>query len=227
MILLFQIAPSPQDASEKRFIVKRYKREEKMRKISIDELNTILEKNKTGEEIADLSGANLFGANLSRANLSGANLSGANLPGANLFGANLFGANLFGADLRGAKGINKYLTTPLYSMLDQVGPIRAYKLVNQEYTGPHYPSITYKIGETYTVELNTDENQDCGSGVNLATLNWVIREWKKGYHILIAEFEIKDPDKDICIPIGSDGKFRVRECKIVGEKDLKELGVVK
>jgi hypothetical protein len=29
------------------------------------------------------------------------------------------------------------------------------------------------------------------------------------------------------VPIGSDGKFRVWECKRVGEKDLVELGLVK
>jgi hypothetical protein len=27
--------------------------------------------------------------------------------------------------------------------------------------------------------------------------------------------------------MGSDGKFRVRECTIVGEKDLKELGLAR
>ena len=51
-----------------------------------------------------------------------------------------------------------------------------------------------------------------------------IKEWKKGYKILVAEFTQKDI---AAIPIGSDGKFRVNRCKIVGKKDLKELGLVK
>ena len=46
-------------------------------------------------------------------------------------------------------------------------------------------------------------------------------------HILIAEFTITDPATDICIPIGSGGNFRVRECKIVGDKDLVVLGLLK
>ena len=37
----------------------------------------------------------------------------------------------------------------------------------------------------------------------------------------LAEFEAKDI---AAIPIGSDGKFRVHRCTIVGEKDLAELG---
>jgi len=111
-------------------------------------------------------------------------------------------------------------------MTDAVGPIRAYKLVTEKYQGPRFPSITYRAGETLSAPLDTDENTQCGAGINLATLDWVMREWKEGYHILIAEFEIKDAAKDICIPVGSDGKFRVRECRIVGEKDLVQLGLV-
>jgi hypothetical protein len=50
-----------------------------------------------------------------------------------------------------------------------------------------------------------------------------MREWSAGYRILIAEFEAADI---AAIPIGSDGKFRVFRCTIVGEKDLVEIGLV-
>jgi hypothetical protein len=50
-----------------------------------------------------------------------------------------------------------------------------------------------------------------------------MREWKEGYHILIAEFTVADI---AAIPIATDGKFRVRRCKIVGEKDLAEIGLI-
>ena len=83
------------------------------------------------------------GANLSDANLSDANLSGANLSDANLSDANLSDAYLRGANLRGATGINPNLTTPIRILLDQVGAIRAYKLVNERGEGPFSGGITW------------------------------------------------------------------------------------
>ena len=86
-----------------------------MRTITKDELDIILEKNKSyimgidGGERADLSYANLSGANLYGANLYGADLYGANLRGANLCGADLRGADLRGANLCGANLSGPYL----------------------------------------------------------------------------------------------------------------------
>jgi hypothetical protein len=88
-------------------------KQNKMKKISKEELATILEnhakwiRDQEGGVRADLSGAdlsraNLYGADLSGANLSRANLSRADLYGANLSGANLSRANLSRADLSGA-----------------------------------------------------------------------------------------------------------------------------
>ena len=107
---------------------------------------------------------------------------------------------------------------------DQVGKIRAYKLVKADGLGPFNGGITYEQGKSYEVkDASTDENEQCAKGIHLATLPWCMREWKKGYRILIAEFTAKDI---ACIPIGNEGKFRVYRCKIVGEKDLVEIGLV-
>ena len=177
---------------------------------------------------ADLYGANLYGADLSGANLYGANLSGANLSGANLYGANLsganlYGANLYGADLSGVTAINKFLTTPLYFLQDQVGKIRLYKLTKADKTGPFYSTIIYEVGKTYTEKkADCDEQRQCAQGISLATLDWCIKEWKEGYRIFIAEFTAKDI---ACIPIASDGKIRVKKCKIIAEKHLTEIGL--
>jgi len=172
---------------------------------------------------AYLEGAYLEGANLRGAYLEGANLEGANLEGANLRGANLRGANLWRANLGGAKGINKYYITPLSILEDQIGKIRAYKLVDTKNEGPFRGGIIYEVGKTYTEkEANTDDTVQCAKGINLATLDWCIKRWENGYKILIAEFTKKDI---AAIPIASDGKFRVRKCKIVGVKKLKELGL--
>ena len=179
---------------------------------------------------ANLSRANLYGANLSRANLSGANLSRANLSGANLSGANLSGANLFGANLSranlsGADGIASELVNDLLILLDQPGKIRAYKLVTRDGVGPYNGGITYTVGETVEVQdANTDLTDQCGAGINVATLPWCLREWRPDYRILIVEFTRKDI---AAIPVG-DGKFRLHRCKVVGEKkiDPVALGLV-
>ena len=77
-----------------------------MRKISKEELKTILEKHKLwlrqedGGEKANLSGSDLCWSNLSGSNLSGSNLSGSNLSGSDLSGSNLIGSNLSGSNLR-------------------------------------------------------------------------------------------------------------------------------
>ena len=184
---------------------------------------------------ADLSGADLSGADLSRANLSGANLSGANLSGANLSGADLSGANLSRANLSranlsvanlsGAKNFNAWATDDLRILLDQPGKIRAYKLVNEKNEGIYKGGLVYKKGEMVsTKKANTDENEQCAEGISLATLPWCIREWKEGYKVLVVEFTAKDI---AAIPFGTDGKFRVKKCKVVGEKDLKKIGVKK
>ena len=139
-------------------------------------------------------------------------------------GADLYRADLYRADLSGATGFNKYLVSPLYGMLDQVGKIRAYKLVNESGQGPQYGGITYAKNETVEVKKAcTDENEQCAAGINLATLDWCMREWRKGFRILVAEFTRKDI---AAIPVGTDGKFRVFRCKIVGEKDLSEIGLI-
>lgn len=200
----------------------------------------LIEANLTGARLAgaSLTGAHLPGANLAWVNLAKANLTGANLTGANLTGANLAGANLTGADLTGAnltrtnvtwanltrvKGINSLRTTPLLMLHDQPGAIRAYKLVKSNGEGPYNGGITYVIGKKYEVDdANSDVSVSCAAGINLATLDWCMREWRDGYRILVAEFTAKDI---AAIPTATDGKFRVHRCRIVGEKDLTEIGL--
>jgi len=172
---------------------------------------------------ADLRGANLRGTNLSSADLRGANLYGADLRGANLSSADLRGANLRGADLRGAylrgaEGFSPERYTPLLFLHDQPGPIRAYKLVNEHDEGIYNGGLKYVIGEFVEVsEFNTDITEQCSAGINLATLDWCLREWREGHKILICEFTAADI---VAIPTATDGKFRVRRCKVIGEKNI-------
>jgi len=168
---------------------------------------------------------NTFRITIEKAIQSSADLRSADLRSADLRYADLSSADLSYADLSSALGVNRYLVDPLLILRDQPGKIRAYKLVKENGDSPmSHNAINYRIGESYAVEADTDENKHCSHGISLATLNWCIKEWKEGFRILLAEFEAADI---AAIPIGTDGKFRVHRCTIVGEKDLKEIGVVR
>ena len=174
---------------------------------------------------ASLDGASLDGASLVGASLDGASLDGASLVEASLNRASLVGASLVGASLNRASGVDPNRCTPLRMLLDQPGPIRAYKLVTAEGHGPFNGGLHFAVGKTVEVsEANTDDRQQCAAGVNLCTLDWAMREWREGYRILVVEFTAADI---AAIPIGTDGKFRVRRCTVVAEKDLVALGLVK
>ena len=100
---------------------------------------------KLAVEAAIKSYADLSYANLRSADLRSANLRSANLRYADLRYADLSYANLSYADLSYAKGINKYISTPLMILYDQVGEIRAYKLVNQNGEGPYTKTVKARI----------------------------------------------------------------------------------
>jgi len=170
---------------------------------------------------ANLHSVDLHSANLRYANLRYANLHSANLRYANLRYADLSSANLRYANLHSAKGIKPEWITPLLIMLDQPGKLHAYKLVNECNEGPYNGGITYEMNGEYSVDVcNESINEQCGAGINLATLDWCLREWREGFRVLIAEFTADDI---ACIPTATDGKFRVKRCKIVGEKDVSDL----
>ena len=166
--------------------------------------------------------ANLGGADLRDANLRGANLGNADLVNADLWVANLRDANLRGANLLDANlGVSPERITPLLMLLDQPGRIRAYKLVTDECGGPFYGGIVYTVGATVSVsDADTDPAEHCGAGVNVATLDWCLKEWQPGYRVLVLEFTAADI---ACIPTATDGKFRLYRATVVGEKDISGL----
>jgi hypothetical protein len=175
---------------------------------------------------ANLSRANLSWANLTRANLSRANLSRATLTGADLTGATLTRTDLTGAYLTGAVGIVRERHIDLLMLLDQPGPIRAYKLVTADGSSPIYSEkLSYPIGAVISVDnANTDPNEPCGIGIHVATLPWVLREWGEGNRVFLVEFTAADI---ACIPTATDGKFRLHRCTVVSEKDVSAFVGVK
>ena len=174
---------------------------------------------------ANLQDANLQGANLQDAKLQGAKLQDANLQDANLQDAKLQGANLQDAKLQGAKDFNKYKVQPLLMLLDQPGKLRFYKAVSKDLCSPtSHTIIQYKIGGKVSVEdANTDEYNLCAAGINVATLDWILKEYR---HTQVRIIVIECTANDIaCIPVTSDGKIRLHRGKVVAELDYERYGL--
>ena len=172
---------------------------------------------------AYLRNANLGGAYLGDAYLGGADLRDAYLRGADLRDAYLRGANLEGANLEGAKNCYPKLYRDNLSILKHQPDgtyLRAYKYLNDDISP--YRNCKYEVGETYTcLKLNTDETKLCESGINVATLEWCLKETNNNLEKTYIECEFEAGN--IIVPFNSDGKFRVDKIKVIRKLTKKEL----
>ena len=172
---------------------------------------------------ADLRCANLRGADLSDANLSGANLRNANLGGADLWGANLGNADLRGADLSDANlsGAENLLSSVDYLRNNfecTAEGIIAYKVFNAMYSPPTKWKIQPK--SVITENVNANRTNDCGCGINVATLEWVRREYSEEdvWKVLIRwEWMC-----GVVVPYNTDGKIRCERVELVEMINKKE-----
>ena len=167
---------------------------------------------------ADLHNAILYDTDLSNANLRNANLRNANLRNANLCDADLYDADLHNADLSNAKNIkNQNSADYIMARFDKTGDgIIAYKTFN------NYQQINprWVIEEGSIIEENVNYNRtnECGCGINVATLDWVKTNGCQGKDIW--ECLIKwEWLPDVVVPYHTDGKIRagrVQLIKIIG-----------
>ena len=119
--------------------------------------------------------------------------------------------------------------TPLLERAYQPGVQRWFKIVGRDYQSPTQSiKITYTVGETVTVpDADTDPDRDCGAGINVATLDWLYKEYKlfsaenrAKYRLLAIDCEASDI---ACIPNGTTGKVRLKKGKVVSELDINEV----
>jgi hypothetical protein len=176
----------------------------------------LFEANLSGANLsgANLSGATLFEANLSRANLSRANLSGANLFEANLSRANLSRANLSGADLSGAKGIFDGCAWMLKNFRKTRHGLIVYKSFGSNYS----PNPEWKIepGSVISENVNPSPTEDCGCGINVATKEWVQRNYPSAtiWRCLIRWAWLPS----VVVPYNTDGKIRCGRVQLIREE---------
>ena len=142
---------------------------------------------------------------------------------ADLRGADLWGADLEGANLEGAKNLKMYSRSDLNILSFQKGKLRAFKYLNGDISP--YKYFKYLVGWTYSVkkeDCDTNVSNGCGAGLNVASLEWCLRDTKfdltKTY--IEVEFNVKDI---VCIPFVSNGKFRVKKLKVIRKVPVNEI----
>jgi hypothetical protein len=164
-------------------------------------------KNKRG-----LIGAYLRDADLRDANLSSAYLIGADLRDADLRDANLSSADLRDANLSGAKG----LLDPAEWIIENFEITHHGIIVYKTFGTVYNPNKDWVVNEGKIIEEvpNTNRQDECGCGVNVATLAWVRRHtcrtatiWK----CLIVTIDLLG----CVVPYNTDGKFRASRVKLL------------
>ena len=167
------------------------------------------------KEYKNLSSANLRSADLSSANLRSADLRSANLSYADLSSANLRSANL---------SLGKY-KEPLF-----LPDLYCLKLLPKETTltfwkylkngKSPYQKCEYEVGKIYKFnDADKNEQELCSKGGNVATLTWCLKDCIEADEFLEVEFKVSDI---VAIPWVTDGKFRVKQFKVLREINRKQ-----
>lgn len=188
----------------------------------------------------NLSGIKLAGKNLSMANFTGANLYEADLYGTKFSRANFYGANFVGAELSEAdfsdsdlgeadfRGANLSGTILIRANLSGAKNLRLstdYMEKTFEHTSEGY--IVYKtFGDMYDVPDNwkikpgsiITENVDfnrtneCGCGINVATLEWVRNHHDGTVWKLLIEWPWLS---GVVVPYNTEGKIRCEKARLL------------
>jgi len=85
-------------------------------------------------------------------------------------------------------------------------------------------SFKYTVGEVAKEpDINRNTKNECGYGIHIAHLNWALDFGKCWDNLTIIEVEV-DID-DIVMPVDTNGKVRVSQCKVLREIPLEECGL--
>ena len=162
------------------------------------------------------SGANLVGAylndtNLQDANLSYANLSDAKLNCANLDNVNWRYANLHDTNLSGAKNLLSTVDFLENNFEKTKDGYIAYKCFNGAY--PKNEDWEIKSGSVINENVNPNRTDECGCGINVATIDWVHRTYpyRTIWRVLIRWEWLCG----VCVPYNTDGKIRCERVELI------------
>ena len=184
---------------------------------------------------SDLSNSNLSGCDLSDSDLSNSNLGGCiiidcDLSNSNLSGCNMRGCNLSASDLCYCDMNNCDLSECIMSRIDLSGcdglvsPIQymkenfersadgyiAYKVFNASYIAPSKWEI--RPGAVIEETVNANRTDDCGCGINVATLDWVDKNYTGEVWKVLIRWEWLP---GVCVPYNTDGKIRCERVELI------------
>ena len=144
------------------------------------------------------------------ADLSGADLSSADLRGANLSGVNFSGADLSGANLSGAKELLSAVNFMETNFERTAEGYLAYKTFGGQYQAP----LGWKIekGAVISENVNACRVDSCGSGINVAPLDWVKSYYRGEIWKVLIRWQWQS---GICVPYNTDGKIRCERVELI------------
>jgi len=134
----------------------------------------------------------------------------ADLRSADLSGADLSGANLRGADLSGAKNLLSTLNYLEKNFERTTDGYIAYKTFGGQYPKPDRWKI--EKGSIITEVCNPDRCTECGSGINVAPLEWVKLNYQGDIWKVLIRWEWAC---GIIVPFMTDGKIRCEKCELI------------
>lgn len=137
-------------------------------------------------------------------------LRGANLSRADLCGANLRNADLSCADLSGAENLLSTINYLKANLERTAEGYIAYKTFNGQYKSPEHWKI--EKGSIISEVVNPDRCTDCGSGVNVAPIEWVKKHYKGDIWKVLIRWEWAC---GIIVPYMTDGKIRCEKCELI------------
>tara|TARA_B100001057_G_scaffold96324_3_gene92939 strand:- start:18323 stop:19339 length:1017 start_codon:yes stop_codon:yes gene_type:complete len=116
-----------------------------------------------------------------------------------------------------------------YKLSDPESVHYAYKLAAANGRGIYHPMITYSEGTEFDAEVQDDSerkipiDEKYNSGIALAPLNWVLREWVllgaySDYNLFLCSYKAKD-----VIENEGNTKFNVRKMKCIKKIDIAEF----
>ena len=172
---------------------------------------------------ADLSGAILIGAYFGHAILEGVQLNEANLEHTNLCHVNLGSADLSGVDLSGAnlQDVNLSSAKGLIMQTDYIKAnfehtnegIIVYKIFDCWYESPHYWTI--QKGSIITENVNFNRSEIYGSGINVATLEYIRSKNIDCSHDVWKCLIRYEWLSGVCVPYDTEGEIRCEKLEII------------
>ena len=100
---------------------------------------------------------------------------------------------------------------------------KAVHSTKEGYVSDYDSRVKYTIGESISIDCDSDVYEECSYGIHIAHLNWCLdfgRNWEN-----LAIIEVEVDIKNIVLPLTSNGKVRTSKIKVLREVPLTECGV--